>query len=885
MRPIAAWLLLLGAVPNLLAADEPTLKSARQRWLRGNYAEARGQFEKLIKNGKSQAPAAIGLSLTWQSEGAYDKALIALDAALKDLPRDADLLARRAELLYLRGRWKEAEETAEKAIAIKKNHFQARWVRAQVYRDRGDLKPADVECRWFVRTYSERSNNDDDIKDPDELLTVGLAGAENARWHNLSDQFKVILNDVYGDALKADKDYWLAEYHAGMLLLEKHNRPEALDALDKALKINPQAAEVLVAKGQAALASYEVTDAVQFVDRALKINPHLPEALRLRADIHLLEGDIGAALKELTAARNVNPRDESTLGRIAACLLIQKKKEDFDVLVEEVTKHDPRPAVFFLELAERLEERRQYDVAEPYFLKAIELRPMRPGARAGLGMLQMRLGREKEARDLLTKAAEADPFDFRLSNTIKVLRHLDKYETLKTEHFELRYDPRTDKPLALFMGDQLEAIYEELAKKFNFRPKGPYLIEVFNNHEMFSGRIIALPDLHTIGACTGRMLAMVSPRGKGVAKPFNWMRVLRHELVHIFNLEQTKFQVPHWLTEGLAVQNEGFPRPTSWNHLLLDRVPANDLMNLDTIHLGFIRPRSPLDWHMAYCQSNLYVEYLQAKYGPQAVGLLLDAYRDGLDTSAAIQKACKVDKATFEAGYKKHLQDLVKTLSGRPAEKPMTLTQLKDAHEKDPENADIAARLAERYQAQGRKAEARKLADGVLANKKGHALASYVKARLLLDAGDEDDARKLLEGAVDAKSQEPKVLQLLGKLYYESKMLDKAAATFEQGRKAEPFESRWLVELARVHSQANNKEKLIAVLKDLAPLDADELEMRKRLARLLLEADKPAEAEKYSREALEIDVSDKESQEMLLKSLAAQKKDAEAERLKKMLQN
>src|SRR5258708_30267660 len=111
------------------------------------------------------------------------------------------------------------------------------------------------------------------------------------------------------------------------------------------------------------------------------------------------------------------------------------------------------------------------------------------------------------------------------------------------------------------MGAMLEEIHAELAEKFHYQPKGPILIEVFNNHEMFSGRIVALPDLHTIGACTGRMVAMVSPQGKSIRKAFNWGRVLRHEMVHIFNLEQTNFLVPHWLTEGLAVMNEGVPRP------------------------------------------------------------------------------------------------------------------------------------------------------------------------------------------------------------------------------------------------------------------------------------------------------------------------------------
>jgi hypothetical protein len=189
---------------------------------------------------------------------------------------------------------------------------------------------------------------------------------------------------------------------------------------------------------------------------------------------------------------------------------------------------------------------------------------------------------------------------------------------------------------------------------------------------MFSGRVVALPDLHTIGACTGRMFAMVSPHGKrGTSQmaPFNWARVLRHEMVHIFNLEQTHFLVPHWYTEGLAVINEGFPRPQPWNLLLLERVPANDLMNLDNINLGFMRPKNPGDWHMAYCQSLLYVEYIEKEHGKKAIGDLLTAYKDGLDTGAAIRRVCGKDKATFEKGYREYLNDVVKKISGKPPEK------------------------------------------------------------------------------------------------------------------------------------------------------------------------------------------------------------------------
>src|SRR4051794_37074700 len=108
MRYLCACLLALNAV-SLSHADGPTLQEARLRLLRGNYEEAREQYAALAKEPKHQVAATVGLSRAWRSEGEYDKALAALDAALKDHPKEADLLAGRAEILYTRGRWDDAE--------------------------------------------------------------------------------------------------------------------------------------------------------------------------------------------------------------------------------------------------------------------------------------------------------------------------------------------------------------------------------------------------------------------------------------------------------------------------------------------------------------------------------------------------------------------------------------------------------------------------------------------------------------------------------------------------------------------------------------------------------------------------------------------------------
>jgi cellulose synthase operon protein C len=880
-RHLSALLLVL-ALPALAPAAGPSLKSARERWLRGNIDEAIPQYEELAKDAKQKASAVVGLSRCHEARGEYDKAFAVVDDALKADAKSLDLLARRAELLYLRGRWDEAEKAADSALAIDKQCVRARWVRVQVWRDRGELAKVKPELPWFTRLYNET-----EVKDPDDLYLLGLAVSEYARWKKgLADEFETILSELYGGALRAEKDYWPAEYQAGRLLLEKYNTPKALQAFDKVLTINPNAPEAFIGKARAALERLELREAEDFVERALKTNPHHPEALRLRADLHIFAGDYPAALKELDTARKVNPRDEETLGRVGGCLLLQRKNADFDALVKEVTKSDPVPAVFYHQVGERLEERRHYDDAETYYKKAVALRDNIAWPLNSLGLLYMRMGEEKEARTVLTRAFDLDRFNVRVSNTLKVLDHLDNYQTLKTEHFLLRYDDKNDGAFGQYIAGYLEEIYADLAKQFDYRPKGPILIEVFKTHEMFSGRVVALPDLHTIGACTGRMFAMVSPHGKRGSKqmaPFNWARVLRHEMVHIFNLEQTHFLVPHWYTEGLAVMNEGFPRPQPWNALLLRRVPAGELMNLDDIDLGFMRPRTPDDWNMAYCQAQLYVEYLKLKFGDKVVGELLAAYRDGLDTAAALDKVCQVDKATFEKGYRAYLDEVVKGIKSKPPEKALTLTQVREALKKDPESTDLKARLAELYYNRD-KAEARKLAKEVLAAKPNHPLASYVLGRLDEAAGDKEKALQELEAGLDRNNPEPKLLRELVKLYYNSSQFDKAAEGAELGRKVEPYERQWLVELARVYAQTNDRDKQIAVLKDLVPTDADDFDNRRRLTKMLLEAGKNDEAERYGRQALEIDFRDKETQDLYEKALRAQGKKESADKFRETVE-
>jgi tetratricopeptide (TPR) repeat protein len=734
--------------------------------------------------------------------------------------------------------------------------------------------------RWAVRYYNQA-----DKLTPEELVYVSECAAEYARWIRNSKQFAFILNEVIKDATKQDPDYWPAEQFAGMLLLEKYNRPDAIDAFDAVLKINPKAADPLVGKALAALVKFDLKDADAYAEQALKQNPKHVGALRVKAEIYLTAGDLPAAEKVLLEAKTVSPKDSATLGRLAGVYVLEKKTDEFEAVVKFVNSFDSKPGEFYHELGKVMEDRKQYAKAEEYYKKSYELRPVLSAPRTGLGMLYLRLGNEKEGRVLLDEAFKADPFNIRVSNSRKVLAHLDNYKTVETAHYILKYDEKTDALLGEWMADFLEETHAELKQQFQFEPEGKFVIEIFNSHEMFSGRTVGLPDLHTIGACTGRVVAMASPKAKGLAKPFNWGRVMRHELTHIFNLAQTDYQCPHWITEGLAVVNEKMSRPPMWSQILRDRYESKTLLNLDTIMMGFVRPKGPDEWTLAYCQSQLYVEFMVQTYGTESVGKILTEFKKSSSTASAIKNACGVDQATFEKGYQEYVAKVVKGLSAPTSkgkeEKPKTVEELIETVKKDPKDDDSAAKLAEAYLRRGKVADAKKLAEGILERDPNHAGGCVVKAKLLARAGDEEEANAMLQKALKAKPDDPKLLSAVGKLLVEQKKYEEAAKLLEKGRSVAPLDGDWLEQLARIYKETKDNDKLIPILSTMVSLDPDDLTARTTLAKLCLDAKKYAEAEQHARDALMIDVANLPAKDVLIEALNQRGKKAEADKIKK----
>ena len=695
-----------------------------------------------------------------------------------------------------RGDDKRAEAEAQAALKLfghRPAQAQAQWIRAELRCRAGRL----VEAQAIDKSLVDLYNATDEIKDPDALRYIGLAAAQFARWNRLSDQFHFLVNDLYPAILKANQDYWPAHYEAGRLYLEKFNQADAAVEFQRALAINPQAAEVHAAVAALALQNYELSAAQTSIDRALAINPRLLAARQLQADVLLADFEPGDAAMSLADALKLDPFDEQTLGRLAAAYVGQdgapRQLAGTRVgrLIDEVAARDPHCGEFFAALGDGLDRLQRYPAAARFYREAIRRMPQLIAPRGQLGMVEMRLGDEVAADKTLRESFAIDPFNVRVSNMLQVLDVLSNYTTLETDHFIIKFDRAQDALLAKYAARYLEQeVYPQLVEKFGFRPEGKSLFEIFNRakhtdgHGWFSARMVGLPYIGTVGACAGRMVAIQSPNDG--PRKYNWARVLRHEFVHVVNLQQTHFNVPHWFTEALAVQNEGYPRPRQWNELLIAWWRQGQLYDLDTINAGFIRPNSSDAWAMAYCQAELYADYMLDRFGPHALAKMLAAYADNVNTRTAIRRSFGIDRKEFERGYREYLGKIVAGLGQGSRSQQPNLADLQRAHAAHPDDLGLAADLALDDLRHDKAVPARQLADEVLKRDPRQPVAGYVLARLLLKAGDEPGALARLERCLDRGRPQEDLLSLLAGLKLKRGDAAAAAELYELGAANSP---------------------------------------------------------------------------------------------------
>jgi tetratricopeptide (TPR) repeat protein len=569
--------------PSRAKADAP-IAQGRALLLHGRYDAAREMFKRAPA--ESATVAAIGIARCRSAVGEYDDARRILRGAIEHDRRSAAAHASWPSWSSSVATTARRGRTVDSALAIDTDHPAARYWSAELFRVTGKLDEANEGYRWLVRYYN---NQQDHLDDPEVLHWIGLAGAQYARWNRNSSQFHFLVNTLYPDIIARDSTWWRAHLDEALLFIEKYNHPDAASELDAALAINRAAAEAHAARALLRLRQFDLDSARVSAERALAINPRLVGAHQVLADVRLLTAGPRAALTELETARAIDPADEETLGQIAAALgVVDGLRDDpagtrYGAVIDEAVRRNEHCGAFFRGDGRAARPARQVPLRRALLRRGA---PPHAAARVGARRARARLhaARRRAARGFdVDRRGRRRPVQrargelapgARGARRLRFARHAPLRRALRSRARQ----PARARVVALPRGAGLPRGREG----DGLRAAGRSLFEIFNStrgssgHEWFSVRMAGLPFVGTVGACTGRMVAVTSPNDRGMR--FSWTRVMKHEFVHVLNLQQTDFNIPRWFTEGLAVRYEGPGHPRQWDYVLAQR--ADSLFDL-----------------------------------------------------------------------------------------------------------------------------------------------------------------------------------------------------------------------------------------------------------------------------------------------------------------
>ncbi|MGH7244470.1 MAG: peptidase MA family metallohydrolase [Phycisphaerales bacterium] len=764
------------------------------------------------------------------TRGAWD------DPALADAKADA---LDRAEALILRGQSADAMQILG-ALEGKAQTLRALRLTAQAHAARGE-KDAAVKtlAQLEQRVIKERQNSAWELVEGVRGLHLKsqIEGPSKG-----AQDFQSMMSMLARAREQLDRLCWTAPLAEAQLLAEKDNRPEAAEALEQALDLNASAAEAYYLLGRMSVDSFNFGQAEKIIEKLRELagpldraesepagtheagEPVAPYADMLQARLRIRQRDPQGALASLKPTLARFPTQLEARALEAAAIAASFDIAGADRALAELDKLSPNTHIGYLAVGKALSEQRQYADAARYLEEATKRAPRLAEGWIELGLLEVQAARDERALAALEKAEALDPFNIRAANSLKLVRDVAGFSRIESDHFIVRYRPGVDLALAREMPPILERIYDRVtgAKPGGIRYPLNFktVIELMPDHHWFSVRITGMPQVHTMAAATGPLIAMEAPRlgDQNTVGAYDWARVLQHEFTHTVTLARTSNRLPHWFTEASAVYLEDAPRDWNYIQILARAYETKTLFDLDEINIGFTRPKKPSDRSQAYGQGAWMYEYIVTRFGPDAPLKLMDRYAAGDGEGAAFQTVLGVSRDQFLEQFKEWAGEQLIAWGMRPkAGQPelMTLlddwrTKLGEGHEEDPptielidgwlkdypDHADLlelAVKLRVTSNHNKASAEMIPLIDAFSAARPGDPTPHKLLAALYLDeASPAHDAAKAIPHLefLDAREQNSASLSVqLARLYAADNQWDKAWAKASRACTVAPYEA------------------------------------------------------------------------------------------------
>jgi tetratricopeptide (TPR) repeat protein len=836
----------------------------------GDYAKAREGFEAALRARPDQEGSQVGLLQALRETGAYQEACKRGDEFLALHNNSGELLIERGRSACAIGDYAGAEQYLRRALALPGSRRMATAELAGLLETVGRDGEADRLWDGIIAEYRNGG-----ITHSQDLGVLALAAWQRGYIQDAKDFFIDATGAKPGPDTPLDV---LCNF--GYLFLEKYNETDAISVFRDCLKINKAYPPALV--GLALAKEYDSSsEAKSLTQQALKVNPNFVPALNYLARLKIQEESYEAANQLIERALAINPRDLDSLGLRAVIEHIRGDAAAFAQAEKKVLEINPSYGSFYHVLAESLVMRRKYQEAVDFDRKAVALSPNLYTAYASLGMNLMRVGDLKEGRAMIERAFSGDPFNVWAFNTLDLLDQMDKFGSVRSEHFVFKMAKEDLPALPPFATKLAEEAYQKLTARYGFTPEGPLQVEIFPDHGGFAVRTLGLPGLGALGVCFGKVVALDSPRARPRGE-FNWGSTLWHEFTHVITLQMTKHNIPRWYSEGLSVYEEERARPGWGDDLTAGFVKAykdGKLLKVSELNAGMMRPDSPEQVELSYYQAALFCRMIEEEFGFEEIKQSLELFAANKPTDEVFRETLGWDAKTTDAQYAAYLDSQLRTLAPRLAFQRIAAqaaagaapgkAELTAVLKKDPE--DFFANL--------------QLGSQLCQEKSYNAAETYLKK-----------AESLFPPFVEPGNP----YQLLGEMYLEQGREDEALAQFHRwsrydevsvaplARAAEIYRKRkdWpdearILDLSvyidpydtKVHSllgeaamEAGNWPAAIAAYQVLLGLNPpDPADAHYNLARALLGAGKKDEAKREVLRSLEIAPTFEKAQQLLLK--------------------
>lgn len=832
-----------------------SLDSGKRKFLRGDYQGARADLEAV--RGGDRAAARLLLARVALRVGAYAEAeKRARDLAGKGpaaIRADGQVLL--AELLRLTGRYAEARRELEAVVngqpADPRAHLRARYLLGLVYRDLGQTERARAVFDAFFDDWNNGTIAQDDAE---QVMYVAQAARYSAAFEDANHAFREAVN-LDAELLEADVEW-------GHFFLEKYAVADAEQSFDEVLKRDPNHPDAHNGMALVKLEqSYDLAAARHHIDLALKSNPrHLPSLLT-RATLEIDQNKWDAAKATLAEVLAVNPMSFPGRSLLATVHWLRDEMPAYEAERKRVLAANPAYAELFHIVARSAVREHRYREAIALEHEALRINPAYHEAMQALGTGYLRMGQEAEGLSWLRKAWQGDEYNARTYNILNLFEQEipSKYSFAEGKLFKLRYPNDEKELLRRYIEPTLERAFEDMARRYGFRPETPLIVELFHDPDHYSVRTVGLPNLGALGVCFGRVITAMSPSVGDI----NWGMVLWHELAHVFAIQLSNSRVPRWYTEGLSEYETLIARP-EWRREndadLYGAMLEGTLPSVAELNYSFMKPDMQ-EVVVAYYQSAVTIEYIAETHGFDKLVEGLKLFGKGLETPEVIQAITGQDVAAFDASFREYLAVRLAPYQGTfrlPSRGHDDVDALAIAADAAPGDAGAQAALALGLFYDGNAEDGQAAASRALALDPKNRIALYVSAELALRRRELDQARTLYQDLIAAGGDGFDVRARLGMIARQAGDMAEAERQLCAAKALDPERSYPYMELAEIYRETGRADRALLEMETHAMLEQMQYGPLRELVDGLASRGQWAKVRRYGEMALFINPLDAE---------------------------